>query len=452
VLGAHLDVPWGIVDGNVEDEPVDAILALSPRVLGVTAMPGPQVADAVRVVAEVKRRRPEVVTVWGGYFPTQHWRACLGSDLVDHVLKGHAEQTFPRLVRGLLEGAIPDLPGLDASPVGPIVDPASHPAYPLEKVDVARYVRPTVLGRRTLGVVTSTGCPFTCNFCAVVSLAAGRWKGLPAERVADLVLGLHRAHGIDGLELYDNNAFVHEGRIREIAGRLAGSGIRWWGEGRIDTLLGFSDATWRALRDGGLGMVFLGAESGDPDTLARMDKGGRQTPEMTLELTRRMKEWGVIPELSFVLGSPPDPWGDAERTLGLIRRIKAVNPETEIVFYLYTPEPVEGELLDGARASGFRWPETLEEWASPAWQDHVQRRSRDLPWLPPGLHRHVRGFERVLNARYPTSTDPRNRGLRKAVLQAAGAWRWKTGFYRGGVELRVLERVLRYRRPETAGF
>ncbi len=57
-------------------------------------------------------------------------------------------------------------------------------------------------------------------------------------------------------------------------------------------------------------MVFLGAESASAETLARMDKGGTLTPEMTLELVRVMRGHGVVPELSFVLGNPPDPAAD----------------------------------------------------------------------------------------------------------------------------------------------
>ena len=46
------------------------------------------------------------------------------------------------------------------------------------------------------------------------------------------------------------------------------------------------------------------------ETLAAMNKGGRASTGLTMELAARAKRHGIIPELSFVLGSPPDPMAD----------------------------------------------------------------------------------------------------------------------------------------------
>jgi anaerobic magnesium-protoporphyrin IX monomethyl ester cyclase len=435
-----------------------------PPVLGITAMPGPQLVDAVPLVRELRRRHPNLITVWGGYFATQHADVCLSSLLVDFVVRGHGELVFLELLSALAEGPTPerlrdiaglswhDASGLVHNPMAPVPRPADLPDFPLHRVDVQRYLRPSVLGQRTIGYHSSYGCPFPCNFCAVVTMVNGKWAPQPAERVAAAVERFV-SMGADAVEMYDNNFFVHEGRCREFSDRIAPLGISWWGEGRIDTLLRWSDETWASMARSGLRMVFMGAESGSAETLARMEKGGTLTPEMTLELVDRMGRFGVVPELSFVLGSPPEPEKDIEQTLDFVRRVKEKNPRTEIVLYLYTPEPVDGELWERAKASGFSWPSTLDEWADPAWSDVVQRRSRSLPWLDDRVRQRVHDFERVLNAWYPTSTDPRLRdGPWRLVLRAAAGWRWKTGIYARPYELRALQKVLRYQRPETSGF
>ena len=199
-------------------------------------------------------------------------------------------------------------------------------------------------------------------------------------------------------------------------------------------------------------MIFLGAESGSATTLARMDKGGTLTPEMTLDLAARMKEFGVTPEFSFVLGNPPDPQSDIDATLSLVRRIKERHEEAEIILYQYTPVPVAGALLDGATETGFAFPRTLEEWTSPQWSEVSRRRSDRLPWITPGQRRRIKDFERVMNAYHPTGTDPRLAGWRRSVLRAASGWRYRTGFYAAPFELRALQKLFRYQRPETAGF
>ena len=105
------------------------------------------------------------------------------------------------------------------------------------------------------------------------------------------------------------------------------------------------------------------------ETLKRMDKGGKMSPEKTLEMAALMKQWGIVPEFSFVMGNPPDPEQDLNDTVAFIRKVKQVNPAAEIIMYLYTPVPLSGELFEQAKANGFAFPETLEGWISPEWLD-----------------------------------------------------------------------------------
>ncbi|HSN55917.1 MAG TPA: radical SAM protein [Candidatus Sulfomarinibacteraceae bacterium] len=468
-LDAVLDEGRGvvIVDGNLEPDPLaalDGLVAGRARdtVLGVTVMPGPQLAGAAPLCRELKRRHPALTVVWGGAFPSQHWDACLRSDAVDYVVRGHGEHAFAELLGSLKSGS----PGLDAiaglawrdgseprtGAPAVVPHPDELPEWRYQRVDMARYLRPTFLGRATVAAHTSYGCPFSCNFCSVVTMTGGRWLAQSAQRVARTFTDYRRRWGVDAVELADNNFFVDEGRAAEVAERVAPLGMAWWGEGRVDTMLGFADATWRALGDSGLRMVFMGAESGSAETLARMDKGGRLAPEHTLELVRVMGARGIVPELSFVLGNPPDPEEDAARTFELIRRVKAANPATEIILYLYTPVPLAGELLDGAEAAGFAFPDTLDEWLRRDWLDFAERRGRRMSWLEPDLSDRIRDFERVVNAYYPTTTMASLTAPKRALLRALSAWRWHGRFYRWPLELAALQRLVAYRRPETSGF
>jgi hypothetical protein len=140
------------------------------------------------------------------------------------------------------------------------------------------------------------------------------------------------------------------------------------------------------------------------------------------------------------------------QTLEFVRRVKQVNPASEIVLYNYTPVPLAGDLYDTAQAQGFRFPETLDEWVSDDWLHFAQRHSAHMPWLSDRVRRHIRDFERVLNAYYPTSTDLRLTGWRRHALRLASGWRYRSRFYDLPLELRALQRVLRYQRPETSGF
>lgn len=453
------------IDGNLIDDPASTIVARAQatgaKLLAVSVMPGPQLREAVPVCRRIKAEMPGLLIVWGGYFPTQHHEVVVSSSAVDFVIAGQGEAGFRSLVEVVYRGgSLSDVPSLiyqngvmTVNPRAPLTPLDAFPAYPYDRLDVAQYLGKSYLGRRVLSHNSSFGCPFACNFCAVVALARQRWLPESAARVANTVQFLHANYGIDGLEFHDMDFFVHEERAVEIASRIESLGIEWWGLGRIDTLMSYSDASWAQLKRSGLKMVFVGAESGDDDTLIRMNKGGKSSTALTLAFVERMKHVGIVPELSFVLGNPPDPNQDVDASIRFIRQIKNINPATELVLYIYTPVPQEGSiLLDEATRLGFRFPETLEEWASEEWATFALRRDPGTPWLRDNVRRKVRDFEAVVNAYYPTVTDIRLNGHLRRALRAISGWRYRLEYYQWPYELKVLQRLVHYRRPETTGF
>jgi len=456
---------YSFVDGNVSQEPLKLIrdqIRQGANVVAVTVMPGPQLSQAFPHCRMLKDEFPEVMVVWGGYFPTLHASACLKSPAVDYVVQGHGELVFLELLDRLeRDGDWRTLPGIAyrdsggtviENPLASIPHPEDLPAYPYHRIDMTQYVRSTFLGSRTLPHHSSYGCPFLCNFCAVVNMVNGRWLAQSAARVAKLAEMYVERWQVNALEFHDNNFFTQEARIAEFAERISPLGLNWWGEARIDTLLKFSENTWRSMQAPGLKAVYMGAEAASARTLQCIDKGGSLTPQKTLEIAAKLRQYGILPEFSFMVGSPPDPEADASATLEFIRRIKKVNPVSEIIIYFYTPVPRPGRMYDAAVADGFSFPDTLEEWVSPNWMEFVSRRHARGPWLEDDLRSRIRNFERVLNAYYPTSTDQRLTGFRRGLLRAAGAWRYHTRAYGFPLELRILQRLMHYQRPETTGF
>ena len=474
-LGSLLEGEYSyrIIDGNLEPDPLAAldaaIVETRADILGVTVMPGPQLSNAAPLCRALKARHPNLKIIWGGYFPTQHYEACLRSPYVDYVVRGHGEVVFKALISCLMAGADPTqlqglafrtstydandpMPQIQSNPMPAIPHPNDLPDFPYHRVDMQRYIRSTFMGSRTVPHHSSYGCPFFCNFCAVVNMVNGRWLAQSAERVAHVVGRLVKEWSVNAVDFYDNNFFTHEARTVEIAERITPHNISWWGEGRIDTLMKYSDRSWQLMRKSGLRMIFLGAESGSDATLKRMNKGGSASTEKTLAIVQKLKQHGILPELSFVLGNPPDPEADTHQTFSFIRQVKSLNPNAEIILYMYTPVPLAGELYDQAKAEGFRFPETIEEWVSPGWTEFSQRHSINMPWLHDQLRHEIKDFQRVLNAYYPTANDIRLSGARRAVLRAMSAWRNHLRVYRYPVALRALNRLMAYQRPETSGF
>jgi len=458
---------WSLVDGNVWPDPAREIIARlnnasGVRLLAVTVMPGPQLTQAVSVCRLVREALPDLTIVWGGYFPTQHTDTVLRAPLVDFVIRSQGEQPLLQLVNALETGApletVSNLSFKSAdgrirhNPIGPMTPLDDLPDVPYERIDMRHYIHPTYLGQRTVAHNSSFGCPFACSFCAVVAMTNRRWLAQSPERMAKVLERLVDAYRIDSVQMHDMDFFINEARVAEFADRVTPLGLHWWGLGRIDTLMQYSDTTWRLMTRSGLKMVFSGAESASDAVLASMNKGGKASAALALELAGRMRSFGVVPEFSFVLGSPPDPLGDMAQTFEFIRRIKRINPATEIILYTYTPAGTDGALYAEARKLGFTFPTTLDEWASDAWRQQSLRRGEGLPWLDGTVRKRVRNFERVLNAFYPTVTDRRLTPARRALLKAISGWRYALRLYNAPYELMALHRLIQYQRPETTGF
>jgi radical SAM superfamily enzyme YgiQ (UPF0313 family) len=467
-VGALLEgeFEYAIVDGNVDADPVGRIASIGARspltAIGVTVMPGPQLQHAVRLSRLLRQAHPGVPIIWGGYFPSQHADVCLRDGCVDYCIRGQGEHAFVALIRVLTRGgslaAVPGLTWSDAgriqeTPLGPLVPLDSLPTWSYERVEMPRYFHRHYLGKRVGTHHSSYGCPYACSFCAVVGIAKRRWVAESPERVAAVLERFQRQYGADAVQFHDMDFFILEPRTLAIAERLRGLGMSWWALGRVDELMRYRTSTWDAMKRSGLKMVFCGAESGSTDTLSRMNKGGTAAAELTLDLAKRMKSFGVVPEFSFVVGNPPDPEGDLRGTLAFIRRVKAVNPATEIILYVYSPVPTVSALSDaGGEDPVFEFPARLDDWLTDRWQAFSLRRDPRTPWSPTGIRKRVRNFETVLNAYYPTVTDTRLTRPRRVLLRAAAAWRYHLRASGQPFELDLLQRVFRYQRPETTGF
>jgi hypothetical protein len=466
-LGSMLEgeFDYTIVDGNADPEPVGAIAAIHARTplsaIAVTVMPGPQLRASITACRELKRIMPGVPIIWGGYFPSQHAEACLSEGTVDVCVIGQGEQTMRELARALTRGgSLTSISGLAIRENGRVVKTAPRdltpldelPDWPYHRLEMERYIHSHYLGRRVGAHHTSFGCPFACTFCAVVAMASRRWVAQSPERVLKVVEHLRLEYRADAMQFYDMDFFISEPRTLEIARRLRPLEMTWWALGRVDELMRYRTATWEEMRASGLKMVFCGAESGSTEMLERMNKGGTASAEATLELAARMKAHGVVPEFSFVVGNPPEPEADLDRTLMSIRKIKRINPAAEIIIYVYTPVPQPGGFYDSAQAQGFHFPTTLDEWMGERWQTFALRRDPRTPWLKGDIRRRVRDFESVLNAYYPTVTDLRLTPVRRRLLRSLSAWRYRLGFYTRPLELHLLQRAFHYQRPETTGF
>jgi radical SAM superfamily enzyme YgiQ (UPF0313 family) len=145
-----------IVEFDVNQRPVDVlevILARRPRVVGVGVYIW-NVEPATRLVADLKRVRPDVTVILGGPEVSHETDRQEIVRHADYVLTGEADIAFGELCAQLLSGRRPLTKVISA-----------------ELPDVARLALPYDLysdedvAHRVIYVEASRGCPFRCEFC-----------------------------------------------------------------------------------------------------------------------------------------------------------------------------------------------------------------------------------------------------------------------------------------------
>ncbi|MBS1502033.1 MAG: cobalamin-dependent protein, partial [Bacteroidetes bacterium] len=399
---------WAIVDGNCEEDALGKmegyLLTGEYKYIGFTVMPGPQLRQAVPFAKAIKEKFPHTKMIWGGYFPSTQPRAVLSSGYVDFIVNGPGDHAFPSLIDALEQNTPYEfIRNIIYYANGDVIKNSKEdlfeqdplPALPYDKLNEfypidQRYLGRTYLGERTMAYHSSIGCPFTCSFCAVVPIFEARWKAKSAQNVYKDIKYIKDKWGADAVEFHDNNFFVSEKRTVEFARLIKPEKMSWWGMARIDTMDKFSDASLAAVREGGCRIIFFGAESGNNLILEQLDKGGTQTADQIIRFAERLKKFDIIPEYSFVLGTPAPTAGQVQAQIDFeidfIKKVKAVNPRTEIVLYTYSPVPTEGSaLFKQVQEHGFKYPQTLDDWISPAWENFDMRKNPLTPWLEPEM-------------------------------------------------------------------
>ena len=450
---------YEIVDGNLDDNPVGSILKLidshDVELLGVSAMPGPQMAAAMETSREIRLLRPHVKIVWGGYFPSIYPDAALNAKYVDFVVRGQGEDTLLELLSALRgQRSLESILGLSfkdqfgfhrTNAERPMKGPDAFPWSPFHRIPVEKYLRPSFFGKRTAVHHASIGCPFNCSFCGVHAAYGRDEKMESPERTMEILKYLVTRYGADSVQFYDMNFFLREDHTVELMERIAPLKLRWWCEGRVDIMSRYSDSTMAAIKRAGCAMIFFGAESGSDWALREMQKG--ITTEQTLIMARRTQEFGIIPEFSFVVGNPKDPERDTKETLRFIRKIKQINPDSEIIVQHYTPTPQRGSMygeVDGKIA----FPDTPAEWATKRWMDFTLRIDTSAPWLKKRTKKLIDNFELVVASRWPTVQDIRAPRWSRKLLQSLSAWRYTMRFYSYPVELQLAHRFIDLRKPK----
>lgn len=426
-----------IIDGRLESDPVGAVLreCKDALCLGMGVLTGDPIRDALGVSRQVKRLRPDLPVVWGGWHPSLFPTECLAEPSVDMAVSGQGESTFAEVVDRFASGS--DLSGVKGvtwrTPDGRVVSNAPRPTADVNQfprhnydlIDVEAYFRHK--GKRQLDYISSVGCRFRCAFCADPFVYNRSWYGLSAERMAEELGHLWNKYGFTEVAFQDETFFTRQERVENICQAFLDANLHftWTGTMRADQGHRLPDETLALCRRAGLRRAMIGVEAGTDEMLKRIKKDITVAQVFTTAEKLARHRIGAI--WNFIVGFPDEPEESFAATLDIAKRLRAMSKDFEAAIFFYKPYP-GNELADQVRLSNYAFPCSLEEWAD---FDYVGSAG---PWVSPEKYRLVERFKFYQKYAFGRHTRAITR-----PLQAVARWRVDRDFYRFPIEQKLVE-------------
>jgi len=378
-----------IIDAMIDPEYEQKIISETKGAicLGITAITGYQIFDAIKTAKTVKKIYPDLPIVWGGWHPTVTPRQTIEHECVDIVVKGLGEATFQELIYSL-EGKIQieQIKGIFYKKSGKIFE---NPARPLEEVkflplpyhllNVEKYIRPSYMGKRTLDYRSCYGCPFNCHYCADSLMSQRKWLAANYQNVLDEMETLVKNYKVDALLLLENNFFVDKTRVRLICEGLINRklNLRFGSVSvRPEQFHNYEVELIKLIHKAGFQQLLVGTESGSQQILDLINKQAKV--EDTIRLKKICQPYGVELQISFLVGLPFKDLGikhQIRENLKLIRRLQEIDANQNYYFSIYIPYPGT-KLFSLALELGLKEPKNLEEWS------RVDATRAGGPWVP----------------------------------------------------------------------
>jgi anaerobic magnesium-protoporphyrin IX monomethyl ester cyclase len=345
----------------------------SPDIIGIPSFAN-SLTFTYKLAGELAKGAPSWQILLGGPHPTAAAddviRQIPGCDL---LLRGEAEDSLVELLNCLeRRGELEEVAGLSFRRNGRIIHNRDAPirqeidVIPLPARDLLgnAYAKNTYwrLGHRgtTDLIISSRGCPFSCNFCSKV---APGYRMRSAENVmkelqAIRSMGTRNVHFMDDLFVSDRK------RCLDICRAIQDEklGMKFKVRGRVNTV---DNELLAELKAAGTKAIVYGVESGSQKILDAMNK--RQSVEQARDAVMATKRHGLEVYLDMMLGYPGETPETIAQTEKFILDVKPTAVRLEVLF----PLPAT-QVYKEAKANGT----LVSDWDIGAPRPYVK-----LPWL-----------------------------------------------------------------------
>jgi radical SAM superfamily enzyme YgiQ (UPF0313 family) len=264
------------------------------------------------IIPKIKNLNPNSIIIAGGGVVTESPTLLLSKTPTDFAIIGEAELTIKELIYNL-ENKIPihNIKGIaykkendiEISPPRPLIknlDTIPFPAYDLFPTEIylKNVSHAMLIGKTTeMGIITSRGCPYDCNYCFHVFGRGARTRSV--ENVIKHIKLLINNYNIDSFIILDETFTINKKRVIKFCDALLSNNIdiQWSCYARVNLV---DLEMLKKMKKSGCYRVGYGIESGSQLILNNMNKKVRvEQARKAIGLTRKA---GLMVGATFMFG------------------------------------------------------------------------------------------------------------------------------------------------------
>jgi len=261
----------------------------------------------------------------GGVNMTLYPKETLSHDAINYGIVGEAIESLPALLSALENGCgFHDIPGVGYKngdglitinpPSGKRVNFDDYPFPARHLLPNDKYYSFISQRKNFTIMLTSTGCPFKCTFCAIPSA----YRVRSPKSVVNEIEACYRDFNIREIDFFDAVFFMPRPRVLEIFHQLQRRklDIEWSCRSRVDIV---DEEILREASRAGCRQIYYGIESVNQGVLDRINK--RIEPENVVTTIKLSKKYGIKPMGFFMIGNPGDTPQSTRQTIEFAKRL-----------------------------------------------------------------------------------------------------------------------------------